>query len=110
MALPSVVMSVVQFLRAGYPNGVPQHDYLPLFALLRRRLSDDEVQQVADALAESGDPLSASAIHEAISRVTQEVPSAEDINRVRACLAAGGWPLADPAELLSLRREPTTDE
>ena len=41
MALSDVVARVVAFLRAGYPQGVPATDYVPLIALLRRRLSDD---------------------------------------------------------------------
>jgi Protein of unknown function (DUF3349) len=30
-------------LRAGYPEGVPDVDYIPLFALLGSRLTNDEV-------------------------------------------------------------------
>ena len=30
----SAVTAVVAWLRAGYPEGVPHRDYLPLFALL----------------------------------------------------------------------------
>ncbi|WP_313864219.1 DUF3349 domain-containing protein [Mycobacterium sp.] len=30
-------------IRAGYPQGVPQADYVPLSALLRRRLPDNAV-------------------------------------------------------------------
>ena len=38
------------WLKAGYPEGVPQTDYIPLFALLPRRLTDDEVQGRRHAL------------------------------------------------------------
>jgi len=34
MALPPFLTSVIQWLRAGYPEGVPDVDYIPLFALL----------------------------------------------------------------------------
>lgn len=47
--LPPFLASIIEWLRAGYPEGVPEQDYVPLFALLKRRLSDDEVDQVADA-------------------------------------------------------------
>ena len=47
MALSDVLAKIVGFLRAGYPEGVPDGDYIPLVALLRRRLSDDEVVAVA---------------------------------------------------------------
>lgn len=98
MALPPVLDSIVKFLRAGYPEGVPEHDYIPLLALLHRQLSDDEVSQVADELAATGDSASASAIREAISDVTREKPLDADIARVSAHLAAGGWPLAPPRQ------------
>lgn len=42
MALPPFLTSIVGWLRAGYPNGVPEQDYIPLFALLTRRLSETE--------------------------------------------------------------------
>jgi len=39
MALSDVLAKIVGFLRAGYPEGVPDGDYIRLVALLRRRLS-----------------------------------------------------------------------
>jgi hypothetical protein len=92
--LSSFVSSVVSFLRAGYPEGVPPQDYIPLLALLNRQLSAEEVLQVANELAESGDTASAQAIRDAIADVTHEAPLDADIARVSAHLAAGGWPLA----------------
>ena len=92
MALPPFLSSVVNFLRAGYPEGVPPQDYIPLLALLRRQLSAEE----ADELAASGDAASAAAIRQAITDVTHETPLDADIARVSAHLAAGGWPLASP--------------
>ena len=41
------------------------------------------------------DPTSADAIKKAITAVTNTKPLESDIDRVRARLAAGGWPLAD---------------
>jgi len=44
-------------------------------------------------------PESAEAIRRAISAITSNArPSDADVARVRARLAAGGWPLAKPAE------------
>jgi hypothetical protein len=40
--LSRLLARIVAYLRAGYPEGVPANDYVPLLALLRRRLSDDE--------------------------------------------------------------------
>jgi uncharacterized protein DUF3349 len=96
MALPPVLASIVGWLRAGYPDGVPEHDYLPLFALLARKLTGDEVTAVADELAADGDPASGPAIRAAITAVTKERPLDTDVARVSARLAAAGWPLAAP--------------
>ncbi len=92
--LPTVLQSVVDFLRAGYPEGVPQHDYQPLFALLRRRLTPEEVSLVAAELNATGDDDTKAAIKAAIELVTDVEPSETDIARVQEHLAAGGWPLA----------------
>jgi hypothetical protein len=94
MALSSAVSSVLQFLHAGYPEGIPQQDYIPLLALLRRRLTEDEVAEIAQSLVAADDTDSVSAMTEAISAITNDDPRSEDIARVRAHLASGGWPLA----------------
>jgi Protein of unknown function (DUF3349) len=96
MALPEVLNRVVTWLRAGYPEGVPRQDYQPLFALLGSHLSNDEVTLIADELMFSSDPESADQIKQAISNLTHTQVHDSDIARVRAHLAAGGWPLAIP--------------
>jgi len=96
MALPPVLSAIVGWLRAGYPEGVPDVDYIPLFALLGSQLTDTEVREIADELATESDPQSAETIRHAITDVTNGKASDADINRVRARLAAGGWPLAKP--------------
>ena len=93
MALPSPVAKIVGWLRSGYPNGVPERDYLPLFALLGGQLTDDELTLVASELAFSSTPGAADEIKKAISAVTHTTVSESDIARVRSHLAAGGWPL-----------------
>jgi len=99
MALPPFLARIVDWLRAGYPEGVPQHDYIPLFALLGSQLTNDEVTLIADELSFSADPESAEAIKKAIAAVTSTTPHDSDVARVRAHLAAGGWPLAKPEHL-----------
>jgi len=96
MALPPLLSKIVGWLRAGYPEGVPEHDYIPLFALLGSELTNDEVTLIADELAFSAAPESAEAIKKAIADITHTTPNEADINRVRSHLAAGGWPLAAP--------------
>lgn len=99
MALPPFLSSIIDWLRAGYPEGVPDVDYIPLFALLGSQLTDTEVSEIADELASESDPQSAAAIRKAIGAVTHEQVLDSDIARVRSHLAAGGWPLAKPHHL-----------
>ena len=99
MALPPFLSSISQWLRAGYPEGVPDVDYIPLFALLGSQLTDTEVSEIAEVLASESDPDSAAAIRKAIGDVTHEKVLDSDIARVRARLAGGGWPLAKPHHL-----------
>jgi hypothetical protein len=96
MPLPSYLNSVLKWLRAGYPEGLPATDYIPLFALLGTQLTDEDLHAIADQLASESDPQSAAAIKKAITDVMNVQPSEHDVARVRARLAAGGWPLAKP--------------
>jgi hypothetical protein len=96
MAPSDFVNRIVGWLRAGYPEGVPQQDYQPLFALLGSQLTNDEVTLIGNDLAFAADPESAEAIKAAIANVTHTPVHDSDIARVRAHLAAGGWPLAIP--------------
>jgi hypothetical protein len=99
MALPPVLATIVGWLRAGYPEGVPERDYLPLFAVLGSQLTNDEVTLIGAELSFSADPESAEAIKKAITAITSTKSQESDIKRVRAHLAAGGWPLASPEQL-----------
>lgn len=89
--------AIVSWLRAGYPEGVPQNDYLPLLALLARRLTPEEVKIVAAELTRRPgfDDVDIGA---EIMRITDELPSPSDVERVRERLAAKGWPLDDPRD------------
>jgi hypothetical protein len=86
--------SVVAWLRAGYPEGIPPTDYFPVLALLSRRLGNDEVKMVAHELMQRGD-FDDVDIAVLITQITDELPSPEDVERVRERLAATGWPLDD---------------
>ncbi|MCV7166522.1 DUF3349 domain-containing protein [Mycobacterium stomatepiae] len=76
------------FIRAGYPHGVPRADYVPLLALLRRRMPDSAVAAVATQVAANGDlNINAADIRATITRVADELPSAADLERVQRRLA-----------------------
>ena len=91
--------SVVSWLRAGYPEGIPPTDTFPLLALLTRRLSNEEVVTVANELMQRGD-FDDIDIGVAITQITDELPSQEDVERVRTRLIANGWPLDEPRDQL----------
>lgn len=89
--------SVVSWLRAGYPEGVPATDTFPVLALLARRLSNDDVKTVTQELIRRGD-FDDVDIGVLITQLTDELPAPSDIERVRERLAAQGWPFdEDPA-------------
>jgi hypothetical protein len=88
---------IVAWINAGYPEGVPGPDRVPLFALLKRRLSDDEVKAVAKDLIDRGE-FDHVDIGVLITEMTDELPIPDDNERVRARLAAKGWPLDDPRD------------
>lgn len=101
MDRPVFVAALVAWLRAGYPDGVPENDYLPLFALLRRQLSDEEVKQVARQLisgareAGQNPAISRVDIGVLITRYTNGLPAHGDLQRVQKRLEKKGWPQQD---------------
>jgi hypothetical protein len=99
MALSSYVHSILDWVRAEYPEGLPPKDYIPLFALLGTQVTNDDLHAIADELASSSDPQSAAAIKRAITEVLDVKPNDADVARVRARLAEGGWPLARPDQI-----------
>jgi hypothetical protein len=94
MSLGDLVARMVVFIRAGYPQGGPETDYIPLLALLRRRLSDGEVAAVATQLAGRDElNIDTADIVAAITRITDELPSPADLDRVQHRLETIGWPV-----------------
>ncbi|MCT1367758.1 MULTISPECIES: DUF3349 domain-containing protein [Kocuria] len=90
----NIAASVLRWLRAGYPNGMPSQDYIPLVAVLRRRLGDDEVVDICRQLkAEGVIPAETVDIGVEITKVTDEMPLPEDVVRVEERLRHGGWDL-----------------
>ncbi len=88
---------IVSWVTAGYPDGVPGPDRVPLFALLSLRLTNEEVKEVGQALLDRNE-FDQVDIGVVITQLTDELPSPEDIERVRLHLAINGWPLDDPRD------------
>ncbi|MCV7230345.1 DUF3349 domain-containing protein [Mycolicibacterium komossense] len=91
------ISKIVSWVTAGYPEGVPGPDRVPLFALLSRRLSNDEIELVVEELIFRHE-IEDVDIGVLITQLTDELPTPDDIERVRAHLAANGWPLDDPRD------------
>ncbi|GAA4542618.1 DUF3349 domain-containing protein [Mycobacterium paraffinicum] len=93
MSLGDRVASVVAFLRAGYPSGAPALGYTPLLALMPRRVSDDELTTIAEKLlVVQRRSITNVDVGVEITRVTDELPSIIEIERVRRRLTATGSP------------------
>jgi hypothetical protein len=97
----SLLGSILNWLRAGYPEGVPGPDRVPLLALLRATpLTEDQIKEVVRNITADGSTAFADGeigtdeIEAFISEVTNHDAGGENVNRVAAKLAAAGWPLA----------------
>jgi hypothetical protein len=100
MTAKSRAQSILNWLRAGYPGGVPGPDRVPLLSLLRNTpLTEDEVREVvreitaADSGALADGLIDRDEIEQFIEGVAHHDGGPENIKRVAAILAAAGWPL-----------------
>jgi Protein of unknown function (DUF3349) len=92
---------VLNWLRTGYPEGVPGTDRVPLLALLRATpLTENQVKEVVRHITAPGSPalaggaITGDEIEEFIAEVSHHDAGPENVHRVAAKLAAAGWPLA----------------
>jgi hypothetical protein len=94
----TVLDNVLGWLHEGYPEGVPQKDYFPLLALLKRSLTEEEVVKAAQSILKSNnsDTVTEAEIRDAVHAVIEKEPNPEEIHQVAARLASVGWPLASP--------------
>lgn len=88
--------NVLNWLHAGYPQGVPPKDYFALLALLKRSLTEDEVVQAAKTVLKGAeeDTVTEEDIRNAVHGVIEKEPLPEEIQQVASRLASVGWPLA----------------
>ena len=95
MPLNARLRGVLDWLLEGYPAGVPPKDYILLLALLRRRLTEDEMRVIAAEIARRTPNGTSTDIGVSISRITDALPSPEEIARVEHHLSLHhGWPEA----------------
>ena len=97
MTTTSLPASILQWLRAGYPEGVPGPDRVPLLALLRSTpLTEDQIKEVVRNITaqDHQGSIDDDGIEAFIKDVTHHDAGPENVRRVAARLAAAGWPLA----------------
>lgn len=96
---PGYLSRVMNWLRAGYPQGVPPTDYIPVLAVLRRQLTEEEVETVAYRLSAearaAGTAPSEEDARAAILQTIDEKPTEEEVERVKTRLEAHGWPFVE---------------
>ncbi|PND54415.1 endonuclease [Mycobacterium sp. ENV421] len=104
MTTTSLLNSILTWLRAGYPNGVPGPDRVPLLALLRSTpLTEEQIKEVVANITAKDSPALDGGIDEDeiaafIKDVSHHDAGPENVKRVAATLAAAGWPLAGVSE------------
>jgi hypothetical protein len=101
VTITSLLTSILNWLREGYPEGVPGPDRVPLLALLRTTpLTEDQIKEVVRNLTADDSPALADGAIEVdeieafITDVTHHDAGPENVRRVAAILAAAGWPLS----------------
>lgn len=87
----SRIERIVSWLKGGYPQGIPEADYVPLLAVLRRRLGPQEITEVAQRLIREGIlPAQRVDVGAEILRLTNELPSETEVRRVSETLNEAG--------------------
>lgn len=97
---PSLLHRIIEWLRAGYPDGVPGPDRVPLLELLRSTpLTEDQIKEVVRNITAEDSPALADGeitddeIATFISAVTHHDAGPENVQRVADKLAAAGCSL-----------------
>src|SRR5664279_3359582 len=95
----SPVAKILNWLKAGYPEGIPPRDFPSVLLVLHRNLTDAEIESIADNLAlqsisNDAAPVTAEHIRMMVCEHAFQTATPEDTRRVSAVLARGGWPLA----------------
>ena len=100
MTTTSLLSSILDWLRAGYPEGVPGPDRVPLLALLRATpLTEDQIKEVVRNITADGSTALADGeiredeIAAFIKDVSHHDAGPQNVQRIAAKLAAAGWPL-----------------
>ncbi|AIK84189.1 hypothetical protein CGLAR1_02690 [Corynebacterium glutamicum] len=96
---PNFARRALNWLRQGYPTGVPRHDTFALFYVLERELTEEDLNELVELLIAEGEnnglhdkPITREKIGELITHVHSQPPEDEDIDRIQKKLQAEGFP------------------
>jgi hypothetical protein len=96
----SPISKILSWLNAGYPDGIPQRDFPSVLLVLHQNLSDADIESIADDLAlqsisNGSEPVTADQIRAMVHDHAFQSATEDDVRRVSAAMARGGWPLAN---------------
>lgn len=91
----NIVTRVIDWLSVGYPQDIPPQDRAAVMAVLRRRLNDQQLEEVirrlmASRAARGEEYVSDQRINEYIRKVVDDIPTPQEIDRVARILGAHG--------------------
>jgi hypothetical protein len=95
----SLIAKVVGWIKAGYPDGVAPQDFPSVLLVLQRHLTDDDLIVIAEdlvitSITGGAQPITGEDIRAAVRAHARQSAEDEDVRRVSAVLAQGGWPLS----------------
>ena len=87
---PTIPSRVLNWLRRGYPSGIPSHDTFALFYVLERELTEQDLTELTELIIAEGEtttlrptPITREQIGSLISRVHSQPPEEADITRIQ---------------------------
>lgn len=95
------LLRFIEWLRVGYPAGVPDGDAGAIMYVLKQDLREEDIDRIAativakqDAHRDQGKPITEQEIHRYIETTMSQTPTEDDLARVRAKLHDGGFDVA----------------
>lgn len=96
---PNIASRALNWLRQGYPSGIPNHDTFALFYVLQRELTEQDLNELVDLLIAEGEATTLrpyAITRETIGKLIQDIhnqpPEEEDITRIQEKLRTENFP------------------
>ena len=95
----NIVTRAINWLRRGYPQGVPSQDNVAVLYVLKRHLSDEDIEAVIKDMIDASPEDSPARrftdaqIRDYIRHSANQVPDPQDIARVKTRLTESGFPV-----------------